>query len=615
MAAFLAGFLTIAILAPSGEALAAGQNYTASQITFSMDTQVMGSNGSYSNSNYVQVTNGQDVTIQIVFQLTGPSQGLDVSGTSAQADNISYGGSVNPAASYTAGINSLGAQAWPVASLTDPNSGPQYSASQLASTYPLNSTHFAPGVPRTFTLTIPWSQINSIIQSNTNANTTSSFLVGAAVQLNEQAGFWTSVANYAGASYVVAATGGIGGLLLIGNTVFSSQTAVFLPFKRIYFGTSAIPPPGVPAYGAVSGSLQSPNGGANSLDSLGNLIAKIIDLVIGFIQQLVFDLFSFFIAPLIVSILHIHVYTDTFAAIIYPGWVVVRNLCDIFFILALIAIGMATLFRIESYQYKHLIVQLIIAALLVNFSLVISQAVLGLADTVQNQFLPANVNAITNLAQSLMVNSTTLAGHIENISTGSVVVTVVEPFFNLAMALGTFGVFLAIAGFLVIRIVVLWVLLMVSPVAYVAGVLPATSNLRSQWWQLFLKYAFFTPIMAFFLNIAAVISVTYYTNPVLQKVLNGTNIQTGNDNITLIVFGIGSNVLTNSSAALEAISVVSCSIFSLLPMTPFFTIPGFKIANIPCLTLPPTLTRPFSSGLTFPKSLVETSVFFLLAHP
>ncbi len=63
-----------------------------------------------------------------------------------------------------------------------------------------------------------------------------------------------------------------------------------------------------------------------------------------------------------------------------------NQLCNIFFILALIIIAMATLFRIDSYKYRDLLVQLIIAALLINFSLVIAQAVLGLADTVQAQF-------------------------------------------------------------------------------------------------------------------------------------------------------------------------------------------------------------------------------------
>jgi len=46
--------------------------------------------------------------------------------------------------------------------------------------------------------------------------------------------------------------------------------------------------------------------------------------------------------------------------------------------------------------------------------------------------------------------------------------------------------------------VALWVLLLISPVAYACGVLPSTQQYRSKWWEEFVKYAFFTPIMAFF---------------------------------------------------------------------------------------------------------------------
>jgi len=120
--------------------------------------------------------------------------------------------------------------------------------------------------------------------------------------------------------------------------------------------------------------------------------------------EAVYFIFYYFVAPFIQAMLSIQAYKDTFVAIIYPGWEVVRNLCNILFIIAIVVIALATLFRIDSYQYKTLLVQLIIAVLLINFSLVIAQVILGLADTVQAQFLPANVTVIRSLAGNLMVN-------------------------------------------------------------------------------------------------------------------------------------------------------------------------------------------------------------------
>ena len=49
-------------------------------------------------------------------------------------------------------------------------------------------------------------------------------------------------------------------------------------------------------------------------------------------------------------------------------------------------IALATLFRVDSYKTRPLLVQLILAALMINFSLVIAQAILALADTIQAYF-------------------------------------------------------------------------------------------------------------------------------------------------------------------------------------------------------------------------------------
>ena len=137
------------------------------------------------------------------------------------------------------------------------------------------------------------------------------------------------------------------------------------------------------------------------------------------------------------------------AAVIYPGWEVVRNLCNILFIVALIAIGLGTLFRIDSYQYKHTLVDLVIAVLLVNFSLVIAQVVLGVADTIQSQFLPNNVEVIRSLARDLMLNYNALWSGTTFSDSGYFALTV-KNLFTVALAIGAFFTFAAIAAFLVI---------------------------------------------------------------------------------------------------------------------------------------------------------------------
>src|SRR3989344_1686572 len=58
--------------------------------------------------------------------------------------------------------------------------------------------------------------------------------------------------------------------------------------------------------------------------------------------------------------------------IVQSGWLITRDLANLGFVLAIIVIAFATILRLESYEMKKTIGRLIIAALLVNFSLVIA---------------------------------------------------------------------------------------------------------------------------------------------------------------------------------------------------------------------------------------------------
>ena len=50
------------------------------------------------------------------------------------------------------------------------------------------------------------------------------------------------------------------------------------------------------------------------------------------------------------------------------GWVIVRDLANMFFVLVLLVIAFATILRIESYNAKKLLPKLLIMAVVINFS-------------------------------------------------------------------------------------------------------------------------------------------------------------------------------------------------------------------------------------------------------
>ena len=289
-------------------------------------------------------------------------------------------------------------------------------------------------------------------------------------------------------------------------------------FIQVY-GTQAeadaekdLPPPDEIAAAIAANTGSRTGSPAQTKQEMSGITKLISDLFIGISQLMItftYNIFYKIVAPMLQGLLSIRVYTDQFVNVIYPGWEILRNVSNIYFIIAIIAIAMATLFRVESYKYKHLLVQLMIAALTVNFSLVIGQAVLGVADTVQNQFLPNNASVIKQLGKDLMPNRIQEIITSSKFASGSFFATASASLFFMSLAFGSFLVFAAILFYLVVRIVMLWILLMLSPLAYAAGVLPSTTGLRAQWWKEFLKYAFFTPIMAFFMNMAALIAVNY----------------------------------------------------------------------------------------------------------
>ena len=297
---------------------------------------------------------------------------------------------------------------------------------------------------------------------------------------------------------------------------------------------------------SVTGNESTQGAGNNpSADNDGGYLAgfinKIVGFVLGIVQELIFAIFYYLVVPIVQAMLSIRVYKDEFVSVIYPGWLVLRNLCNIIFIVAIMAIAMGTLLRVDAYKSRSVLVQLILAALLVNFSLVIGQVVLGIADTVQSQFLPNNKEVIRALGKDLMVAyrsdvfDTPLKGYWSDI---------VKQFIFLTLAAGSFMVFLAIAAFLFIRMIMIWILLMLSPLAYAAGALPSTAHYRKEWWTTFLKYAFFTPIMAFFLNMTAIISNTYKTNPIFSSMgLKDTDFGAAGNSVSAFVFKVGSTLL------------------------------------------------------------------------
>src|SRR3989338_1860877 len=74
------------------------------------------------------------------------------------------------------------------------------------------------------------------------------------------------------------------------------------------------------------------------------------------------------------------------------GWTVSRDIANLGFVLAIILIAFATILRFENYGMKKALSKLIIAALLINFSLVIAGVFMDFSGVLTNFFIDKATN-------------------------------------------------------------------------------------------------------------------------------------------------------------------------------------------------------------------------------
>lgn len=196
---------------------------------------------------------------------------------------------------------------------------------------------------------------------------------------------------------------------------------------------------------------------------------------------------------------------------IEEGWKVFRDLSNILIIFALLMIGIATILRSEQYGAKKLLALLIAVALLINFSLFFTQVVIDSSNLLALRFY----NKVENIEkakggwttagwsgfgdsymQAFKLSTLYKVGDFSDIvqrqlnSTNIFLVTI---FGSILFIVAAFTL-LAGAFLLISRYVFLIFLMILSPVAFIAYVLPQTSGYAKQWMTMLFRYAFFAPV-------------------------------------------------------------------------------------------------------------------------
>lgn len=180
------------------------------------------------------------------------------------------------------------------------------------------------------------------------------------------------------------------------------------------------------------------------------------------------------------------------------GWMIVRDVCNMFFVLILLIIAFATILGIEKYNYKKWLPKLILMAILINFSKTICGLLIDFAQVVMLTF----VNAFKDIAAGNLISNLgitdilTLAESDNTVGFWQIVGSYVLGLIYVLIALVVIVTMLAM---LVMRIVMLWIYIVLSPLAYLMSSFPDGAKYSSQWWSEFTKNLIIGPVLAFFI--------------------------------------------------------------------------------------------------------------------
>lgn len=207
--------------------------------------------------------------------------------------------------------------------------------------------------------------------------------------------------------------------------------------------------------------------------------------------------------------------------IIEIGWDFSRQFANMFFILALAFIGLATILRIKEYEAKKALPTLIIIALLINFTPVIVGFVVDMGNLVTKFFLD-NVGNVSHFSEIISLAAGYLPNAIKGIFTedGQFLT---EKFFEIMgklIAITVYGlvllIFFSLAAFIYFliaavffcRTLILWVLMILSPIAFLSKIFPNTRTTKmifpdilhwDKWWEKLIQWTIIGIPISFFL--------------------------------------------------------------------------------------------------------------------
>jgi len=197
------------------------------------------------------------------------------------------------------------------------------------------------------------------------------------------------------------------------------------------------------------------------------------------------------------------------------GWVVLRDLVNMFFVLGLLFIAFVTVLKIEKYQWNRLLARLLIMAVLVNFSKTICGIIIDFFQVIMLTF----VNAFKDITGANITNALKVQDWLkveaagEGISWQQGLLAISGVILGVFYVIIAFVVVVIFCVMLAVRMVALWMLVVLSPLAFFAWTFESgkIAQYSQQWWNEFFNYCIIGPFIAFFLwlSLVTIVQLNY----------------------------------------------------------------------------------------------------------
>lgn len=202
-------------------------------------------------------------------------------------------------------------------------------------------------------------------------------------------------------------------------------------------------------------------------------------------------------------------YTNEF---LNKAWGAVRDVANIFFIMVLLYIGLKTVLDLGGSNSKKLIANVVVFALLINFSLFTTKVVIDSSNILTRIFY-SKINAVNPNGQpatGAVGEKSITVGLVKKFEPQQILAAkedmgaaVAIMFIEILLMAFMISMFISVAILFVGRVVALWIMMIFSPLAFASYTVPfeIPGFGHRTWWDELLKNAFLAPIFVFFLYI------------------------------------------------------------------------------------------------------------------